>query len=417
MAEKIWLRIPPDEILRDRTGWHRIDDSTYLAIRSRVLVVKERGRDILKGPPRQVIEHPQGTRYSLEHKTVKVEKFTESIQDSIQTTMELKLTEELATKIGAQIGANGAILSSALSNEVQQKCGTELTEAIQRGLAGTKSHEVQYTNEETHSVTYQHQAGDNGARSPLVLYFYLGLWPWKWTVYLIKVDFLRLQYKRRWFWRDVRKSISQGEIKLELPLFQVLFYEPQTEWSISEGSYHPEIADEDEIKIVSVDGRCPAAGPPRAPDLEDLARLAFPVTKVEKKSTASKNAQLLRTLAKASGVSSDHVRQMLDTLANTAVKEVRDKGVFVLPGIGRLVRSDRKQRMGRNPQTGAAIKIPSRKVVQFRVAKECNDAIAARASGVGMRTIRQPAVVKGRSEAAAKENTSGSHAAKRSRKE
>ncbi len=46
-----------------------------------------------------------------------------------------------------------------------------------------------------------------------------------------------------------------------------------------------------------------------------------------------------------------------------------------MPGIGRLVRVDRKARMGRNPATGESIKIPAKKVVKFRVAKAAKDAI------------------------------------------
>ena len=58
--------------------------------------------------------------------------------------------------------------------------------------------------------------------------------------------------------------------------------------------------------------------------------------------------------------------------------EVKKNGVFVLPGIGRLVRVDRKARMGRNPATGESIKIPAKKVVKFRVAKAAKDAIVRR---------------------------------------
>ena len=54
---------------------------------------------------------------------------------------------------------------------------------------------------------------------------------------------------------------------------------------------------------------------------------------------------------------------------------VPDYRVFVVPGIGRLVRVDRKARMGRNPATGESIKIPAKKVVKFRVAKSAKDAI------------------------------------------
>ena len=69
------------------------------------------------------------------------------------------------------------------------------------------------------------------------------------------------------------------------------------------------------------------------------------------------------------------VARDLDHLSSLAVSEVKKNGVFVLPGIGRLVRVDRKARMGRNPATGESIKIPAKKVVKFRVAKAAKDAI------------------------------------------
>jgi DNA-binding protein HU-beta len=40
-----------------------------------------------------------------------------------------------------------------------------------------------------------------------------------------------------------------------------------------------------------------------------------------------------------------------------------------------LVLANRKARMGRNPQTGEAIKIPAKRVVKFRIAKAAKDAI------------------------------------------
>jgi DNA-binding protein HU-beta len=85
--------------------------------------------------------------------------------------------------------------------------------------------------------------------------------------------------------------------------------------------------------------------------------------------------QLVRSLAETCEVSNKVARAFLDNLATTAVAEVKKNGVFVLPGIGRLVRVDRKARMGRNPATGVAIKIAAKKVVKFRVAKSAKDSI------------------------------------------
>ena len=85
--------------------------------------------------------------------------------------------------------------------------------------------------------------------------------------------------------------------------------------------------------------------------------------------------QIVQTLADKCEVNKKVAKNLLDILAQTAVAEVKKNGVFVVPGIGRLVRVDRKARMGRNPATGAAIKIAAKKVVKFRVAKAAKDAI------------------------------------------
>jgi len=85
--------------------------------------------------------------------------------------------------------------------------------------------------------------------------------------------------------------------------------------------------------------------------------------------------QLVRSLAEQCEVNNKQARGFLDALANMAITEVKKNGVFVLPGIGRLVRVDRKARTGRNPATGEAIKIPAKKVVKFRVAKAAKDSI------------------------------------------
>ncbi len=85
--------------------------------------------------------------------------------------------------------------------------------------------------------------------------------------------------------------------------------------------------------------------------------------------------QLVRALAEAGEVSNKQSRAILDALGGLAVSEVKKNGVFVLPGIGRLVRVDRAARLGRNPATGESIKIPAKKVVKFRVAKAAKDAI------------------------------------------
>jgi len=86
-------------------------------------------------------------------------------------------------------------------------------------------------------------------------------------------------------------------------------------------------------------------------------------------------AQVITALAEGADLNKTVVKSLLEDLSALAVKETKKNGVFIVPGIGRLVKSDRKARMGRNPATGESIKIPAKKVVKFRLAKACKDAI------------------------------------------
>ncbi len=85
--------------------------------------------------------------------------------------------------------------------------------------------------------------------------------------------------------------------------------------------------------------------------------------------------QLVSLIAGKLDLKKTTASEVLELLASTAVGETKKNGQFVVPGLGKLVKSQRKARMGRNPQTGEAIKIPAKTVVKFRVAKACKDAI------------------------------------------
>jgi DNA-binding protein HU-beta len=91
--------------------------------------------------------------------------------------------------------------------------------------------------------------------------------------------------------------------------------------------------------------------------------------------TKMTQSQFIKELAAASDVPNKTAKAVVMAYAELAVKETKKNGVAVLPGVGRLVRVDRKARMGRNPATGEAIKIAAKKVVKFRVAKAVKDAI------------------------------------------
>lgn len=84
-------------------------------------------------------------------------------------------------------------------------------------------------------------------------------------------------------------------------------------------------------------------------------------------------SDIAKALAEKVEISKKQAVAVLEELTALAYKNA--KNTFTLPGIGKLVLVNRKARMGRNPATGEQIQIPAKKVVKFRVAKACKDAI------------------------------------------
>jgi DNA-binding protein HU-beta len=84
-------------------------------------------------------------------------------------------------------------------------------------------------------------------------------------------------------------------------------------------------------------------------------------------------SQIAASIAERSGITKKTASEILDYIAELAYKNAKNS--FTFPGLGKLVLVNRKARIGRNPATGQEIKIPAKKVVKFRVAKACKDAV------------------------------------------
>jgi DNA-binding protein HU-beta len=84
-------------------------------------------------------------------------------------------------------------------------------------------------------------------------------------------------------------------------------------------------------------------------------------------------SQIATAIAEKSNLPKRQAVEILEIIADLAYKNAKNS--FTLPGLGKLVLVNRKARIGRNPATGEEIKIPAKKVVKFRVAKACKDAV------------------------------------------
>jgi DNA-binding protein HU-beta len=86
-------------------------------------------------------------------------------------------------------------------------------------------------------------------------------------------------------------------------------------------------------------------------------------------------SQIVAHLAEKAEIPKKTAAAVMEELASLATKETKSGGQFVIPGLGKAVKANRKARMGRNPQTGEAIKIPAKTVVKFRLAKAFKNAV------------------------------------------
>jgi DNA-binding protein HU-beta len=86
-------------------------------------------------------------------------------------------------------------------------------------------------------------------------------------------------------------------------------------------------------------------------------------------------SQILSALAEKTGLAKKDVTLLMDELAVLAYSEVKKVGEFVVPGFGKMVKVNRKARMGVNPATGEKIKIAAKTVAKFRLAKAAKEAV------------------------------------------
>ncbi len=86
--------------------------------------------------------------------------------------------------------------------------------------------------------------------------------------------------------------------------------------------------------------------------------------------------EIVNQLAETSGLKKTDVKGFFEALASLATAEVQKNGEFTLPGFGKLKKTHRKAREGRNPATGATIKIPAKTTVKFSIGKAMKDAVS-----------------------------------------
>jgi len=85
--------------------------------------------------------------------------------------------------------------------------------------------------------------------------------------------------------------------------------------------------------------------------------------------------ELVNAVAGHTGQGSKEVDATIRGLVDVIIANVAKGEVVSIPGFAMFSKRQTKARMGRNPQTGAEMKIPARKRLKFVVAKAAKDAV------------------------------------------
>ena len=80
--------------------------------------------------------------------------------------------------------------------------------------------------------------------------------------------------------------------------------------------------------------------------------------------------QLVEAIALDANLSKIEARKAVDALIRVTVQALREEERITLTGLGTFSVQHKAARTGRNPRTGATVKIPPRKSVKFRLSAE-----------------------------------------------
>ncbi|MDP2059341.1 MAG: HU family DNA-binding protein [Flavobacteriaceae bacterium] len=85
--------------------------------------------------------------------------------------------------------------------------------------------------------------------------------------------------------------------------------------------------------------------------------------------------ELIDAIAADAGISKAAAKKALESFLGNVGGALKKGGRVSLVGFGSWSVSTRSAREGRNPQTGATIKIKAKKVVKFKAGSELSDAV------------------------------------------
>jgi hypothetical protein len=279
-----WQIVPSGDFA-EKALWKFLGDDRWAALRLRLLYVCTDGKEARLGPVVEEHDVAKGDKITVRFERKRVVTQTESINDAIRVATTAKITEGLSSKIGSELAAKAPGFSGKIQSELSAHSEFEITGEVERTLTTETSHSLEDTQGREYEIEL---SGEGGPRRAKLRRRY---WPRQWDFYVHSFDYLELSYRRRWLWKDIRKTMKRVNGQpLGWPLLSLTFFEPQPDLIVSYEAVEDELENPDAFEIRPLSKGMPAKAGPRLKDLEDAARLAFPVSKAER--TAAKQYKL-----------------------------------------------------------------------------------------------------------------------------
>lgn len=270
---KFWDVLPAEDFTV-QSKWRRNGDR-YSAIRARLLIIRHELDEYRDGNIKE--SHPISVdSISLETARQTVYVRTDTMTAGLRYAVSQRVLDQLSSKVSSQLEAKVPGYSGKLGAELLSKEEYEVTQTAEESFSGTTSFSITESEEKKHTITLN----PGTAREAALRRRY---WPRRWDVYLHSYEALEFEYKKRWFWHDVRKTMKIAEPQIiGWPLFSMNYYEPQTNLVVTYGAIANELTEPDAITISELTDPMPKGPAPALESLSDRAKLAFPVTKEER---------------------------------------------------------------------------------------------------------------------------------------
>lgn len=278
-----WITTPTEEEISSKNNWQKLKNSQWAIGRHHLLIVSRENEQPKKGRVHLFQKIQPGTEYIETSRISKITKYTNQLEQSITKAISTQLTEEVISKLETEFKF-GLDIESNINTELQTKITKTLNKSLQHSIVKTETFSIEIEEEKSNSVKIIIPSLNKIKKDVLVSTHYM-LREHVWEVYLIQSDYIHLKYRfyKLISWFDIRKTISNYEIKVLKPLFKIIYYVPESRFSISFGSYKAEVENEREIIITPLYSKCPTFNMPPYKSLEKIAQVAFPENQIERK--------------------------------------------------------------------------------------------------------------------------------------